>query len=112
MDFEEFWAIGIKLLKTGISTSPGDNTYFINTWRADKEEVSQKFPVVDASTRSISCLSIHASKEIAIPKNDMMLLYEMWDSYIDGKVSRMDIIEKILRPTYCVSLMKYLKDNI
>jgi len=112
MDFEEFWAIGIKLLKTGISASSDGNNYFINTWRADKEEVSQRFPVVDASPRGIGCLSIHASKNITIPKNDMKLLYDIWDSYVDGKISRMDIIEKIPRPTYCVSLMKHLKDKI
>ena len=109
MDFEEFWAIGIKFLKTGIS---GEDKYIISDWRVDGDNSGLEFPVVDANPRDIRCLSIHASKDITIPKADMKKLYDMWDSYRGGNVSRMEILEKIPRPAYCVSLMKRLKDHI
>jgi len=42
----------------------------------------------------------------------MEALYDMWEDYINREVSRMDIIENVPRPTYCVALMKILKDNV
>lgn len=111
MTFEEFWQKGIDLLRTKIS-DPGGNKIVIDNWRADRGLSGQRFPLVKASDGGIKCLSIHASKEINIPKEDMEVLYGMWGDYLSGEVNRMDIIDSIPRPAYCLSLMKYLKDNV
>ena len=112
MDFETFWAVGIKRLKDKIAGCDDRQRYFIENWRADKEPIDQKFAVVEADPRQIKCLSIHASRDIVITKSDMGRLYDIWESYCNGELGRMDIIEAVPRPTYCVSVMKHLKNEI
>ncbi|UCE65991.1 MAG: hypothetical protein JSU85_14225 [Candidatus Zixiibacteriota bacterium] len=112
MDFERFWAVGIKTLRDCVDGCSEEEKYFVKRWCVHTEDTGQMFPLVEANPREIKCLSINASRSISIPKSDMKKLYEIWDDYIDGKVSRMQIIEKVPRPTYCVSLMKYLRDKV
>jgi len=112
MDFEKFWAMGIKTLRDFIASPANEKSYLVERWGMHTGLTGQKFPVVDADPREIKCLSINASRKISIPKSDMKKLYDVWDDYIGGKISRMDIIERVPRPTYCVSLMKHLKEKI
>jgi hypothetical protein len=112
MDFETFWAVGIKRLQDSIAESGDNHKYHIGNWRADKGPLGQKIAVVEADPRQIRCLSINASRDIIIPKADMNRLYELWDRYCSGEIGRMEIIENIPRPTYCVSVMKYLKSAV
>jgi hypothetical protein len=112
MDFERFWAIGIKSLRDRVADCGGEKFHHVERWCVHTGETDQKFPVIEANPREIKCLSINASKNISIPKSDMKKLYDVWEMYIDGRVTRMEIIERIPRPTYCVSLMKHLKDDV
>lgn len=112
MDFETFWAVGIKRLRDSIAVGGNEERYYIGNWRADKGPLDDKIAVVYADPRQIKCLSIHASKDIVIPKSDMQRLYDLWDSYCSGEIGRMEIIENIPRPTYCVSVMKYLMNAV
>jgi len=112
MDFERFWAIGIKSLRDCVAVRNGEEDHYVERWCVHTGETDQKFPVIEANPREIKCLSINASKNISIPKSDMKKLFDIWESYIDGRISRMEIIERIPRPTYCVSLMKYLRDKV
>ena len=112
MDFEKFWAVGIKSLRDRVAGCSEKEKYFVKRWCMHTGDTDQKFPVEEATPRGINCLSINASKKITIPKSDIKKLYDVWEGYIDGRVSRMEIIEKIPRPTYCVSLMKHLRDKI
>ena len=63
MDFETFWAMGIKRLKDEIAGCEEQQKYYIPNWRADKEAAGEKFAVVDADPKQIKCLSIHASRD-------------------------------------------------
>lgn len=112
MDFEIFWAMGIKTLRDFIAVPGEGGRCPVERWGMHTGLTGQKFPVVEADPREIKCLSINASRRISIPKTDMKKLYDVWDDYVEGKISRMDIIEKIPRPTYCVSLMKHLKEKV
>lgn len=112
MDFEIFWARGIKILCDSISSPEDGKGHPVERWGMHTGATGQTFPVVDASPRDIKCLSINASRKISIPKSDMKKLYDIWDRYIGGELTRMDIIETVPRPTYCVSLMKHLKEKI
>jgi hypothetical protein len=112
VDFEIFWARGIKTLRDFATAAENGKSHLVERWCMHTGLTGQKFPVVDADPREIKCLSINASRRISIPKSDMKKLYDVWDSYVDGKITRMRIIETVPRPTYCVSLMKHLKDKI
>ncbi len=111
MNFEEFWEEAIEFLQSRIAGSEGQRI-IVDNWRPESGATGERFPVTEASEESIKCLSIHASKEIKLPREDMASVHEMWDDYLSGEATRMDLIEKIPRPTYCVAVMKLLKDNI
>ena len=110
MDFDIFWTKSISFLQGKITES--DGKFIVKNWRIDKDNLPEEFPVTEANDNEIVCLSIFASKKISIVKDDMEALYDMWEDYINREVSRMDIIENVPRPTYCVALMKILKDNV
>ena len=110
MDFDIFWDKSITLLRDKITES--DGKFIVKHWRIDKTDLPEEFPVTGADDDEIVCLSIFASKKIAIVKDDMEALYDMWEDYINREVGRMDIIENVPRPAYCVSIMKLLKDSI
>jgi hypothetical protein len=112
MDFERFWAMGIKILRDFVAATENGKNHLVERWGMHTGLTGQKFPIVDADPREIKCLSMNASKKISIPKSDMKRLYDVWESYVDGKITRMRIIEIVPRPTYCVSLMKHLKEKI
>jgi len=111
MTFDEFWKKSIDLLELKIDAAP-DKRLILSNWRVDKDLSHEKFPVVRASESSIKCLSIYASKDINIPSEDMEELYGMWDDYLAGELNRLDIIDRIPRPAYCLAVMKYLKDSV
>ena len=109
MNFDDFWNNSIKLLQEKITES--DGKFIVKNWRVDKDNLPEEFPVTGANDDEIICLSIFASKKISIVKDDMEALYDMWADYINREVGRMDIIENVPRPTYCVAIMKVLMDN-
>lgn len=111
MDFEEFWGRAIEFLRSQIAASD-ERKFVVENWRPESGATGERFPLTEATPETITCLSIYASKEIKLPREDMAALYEMWDDYLSGEATRMDLIEKIPRPTYCVAVMKLLKDNI
>jgi hypothetical protein len=111
LGFEEFWQAAIEFLNSQISASEGGR-FLVDNWKPETETTGERFPVTEAAYDMIKCLSIYASKEIRLPREDMASVYEMWDDYLSGEATRMDLIEKIPRPTYCVAVMKLLKDNI
>ena len=111
MNFEEFWERAIEFLAAQIAASDGGK-FIVDNWRPESGATGERFPLTEASDEAIKCLSIYASKEIKLPREDMASVYEMWDDYLSGEATRMDLIEKIPRPTYCVAVMKLLKDNI
>ena len=111
MDFDSFWNKTVEFLKNEISNAP-DNQFIINNWRINEENIPEKFPVIEANEDEIVCLSIFASKKIAIVKDDMEALYDIWDDYINSEIGWMDIIDSVPRPAYCVSIMKVLKESI
>ncbi|MEE9553801.1 MAG: hypothetical protein V3W18_05835 [candidate division Zixibacteria bacterium] len=110
MIFEKFWSVGIELIKAKLSE--GGSKLILDNWRADKGLTGEKFELSGADDDGVDCLSIYASKKINLPKEDFEALYDMWDDYIAGDLNRMDLIDAIPRPAYCVAAMKYLKDNI
>jgi hypothetical protein len=111
LNFEEFWQAAIEYLQSQIAASDRGELV-VDNWRPDIGATGERFPVTEAGDETIKCLTIYASKEIKLPREDMASLYEMWDDYLSGEATRMDLIEKIPRPTYCVAVMKLLKDNI
>jgi hypothetical protein len=42
----------------------------------------------------------------------MATLYSLWDGYNRGLVSRFEIVEKVPRTTYAISLMKFLMEIV
>jgi len=112
MDFTEFWQKGIDHISAKLGDSGEDGKVILEAWNPDKGFTGEKFPVVGATPNGVKCLSIYASKPINVPPEDMEELYGMWDSYLAGEATRLDLIESIPRPVYCVAVMKFLKDNI
>ncbi len=112
MKFDDFWDKGVELLRAGMENSADGGKYIVDIWTSDKGIQPLKFPVIDADSEEIRCLSIYASKEMALTKEDMEALYDIWDDYVSGEATRMDIIESVPRPTYCVAIMKLWKDKI
>lgn len=110
MNFDEFWPKSIEYLTEKFSV--GGGKLILKNWRADKGLTGEKFEISWAADDGIDCLTIYASKKINLPKEDMEVLYGMWDDYIAGNVNRMDLIDAIPRPVYCVAVMKYLKDGV
>jgi len=113
LQFDDFWSKGISYLKNLLAKSGEDRgeRIFISSWRADRGFLDEKFPIRNATDDHIECLSIHAGKTIDIPKTDMETLYSLWDEYIAGTVSKLEVVEKVPRTTYAIALMKYLKEN-
>lgn len=112
MNFDDFWQKSITHLKEKMSASEADKRVIIDNWRSDKGLTGERFAVVEAQKDGIKCLTIHASREITLPREDMEMLYGMWDDYLSGRTTRMDLIDCIPRPTYCVAVMRFLKDSI
>lgn len=114
MQFDDFWSKAVSYLKNILARS-GENRgehIFISNWRADKGFLDEKFPIRDATDDRIECLTIHAGKPVEIPKNDMETLYSLWDEYLSGSVSKLEVVEQVPRTTYAISLMKYLKESV
>jgi hypothetical protein len=111
LNFEEFWEKAIEFLASQIAASD-EGKLVVDNWRPESGATGERFPVTEATAEAIKCQSIYASKEIKLPREDLASVYEMWDDYLSGEATRMDLIEKIPRPTYCVAVMKFLKDNI
>ena len=114
MRFEDFWSRAVALLKekTDSLKEEREEKLFVATWTVRKGFAADKFPVRDVSSEKITCLTIHAGKPVELPKSDMEILYNNWDDYVQGQASRLEIVEKVPRTTYALSLMKYLKDNV
>lgn len=114
MQFDEFWARAITFLKDKVNAANvgREEKLIVASWTAGKAFTDEKFPVHDANQDKITCLTIHAGKPIDIPRSDMETLYGMWDDFVQGGITRIEIVEKVPRTTYALSLMKYLKDNI
>jgi hypothetical protein len=89
-----------------------EDRLFVANWKQDKGFVDEKFPVRNAAPEKITCLTIHAGKPIDIPRDDMATLYDIWDDFLGGQTARIEVVEKVPRTTYAISLMKYLKDNV
>jgi hypothetical protein len=85
---------------------------FVSNWRPDKGFLDEKFPIRDVTEDRIACLTIHAGKPVDIPKSDMETLYSLWDDFLGGSVSKLEVVELVPRTTYAISLMKYLKESI
>lgn len=111
MNFDDFWKKGIDFLQSKIAGA-GDDGLAVDNWRTDNGATGERFRIVGAESDQINCLSIYASKKIGLPREDMEILYEMWDRYLAGDITRMDLIDNVPRPAYCVSVMKLLKDNV
>lgn len=114
MQFDEFWSKAIDFLK-GILTDrkqDREERLFISNWRPDRGFVDEKFPVREVGPEKITCLTIHAGKPVEIPKDDMATLFDIWDDFLSGQTPRIEVVDKIPRTTYAISLMKYLKDNV
>lgn len=114
MRFDDFWPLAIAILKDKIAKNDQgrEENFFISSWRPDKGFSDEKFPVRGATLERITCLTIHAGKPIEIPISDMATLYDLWDDYINGAVSRIEVVEKVPRTAYAISLMKFLKESI
>jgi hypothetical protein len=114
LQFDEFWSKAVSFLKTSLDQLEEDRIekLFVSSWRAGRGFSDEKFPVRKVEFDKIICLSIHAGKAIEIPRNDMATLYTLWDDYIRGQLSRFEIVEKVPRTTYAISLMKFLKESI
>ena len=114
MQFDEFWAKAISQLKNKIKRPGNDRGehFFISSWRPDKGFLDEKFPIRDVTEDRIECLSIHAGKPIEIPRDDMETLYGMWDDFLTGEISKLEVVENVPRTTYAISLMKFLKENV
>jgi len=114
LQFDEFWSNSMELLKSelGDNGQGREERLFVVGWRPDRGFTDEKFPVREAAADKITCLTIHAGKPIEIPKDDMAALYELWDDFISGQMARIEVVEKVPRTTYAISLMKYLKDNV
>ena len=114
MRFDEFWSRAIAHLKNYIDheRSRREARLFVSSWHLGKGFTDEKFPVRDVTPEKITCLTIHAGKAIDIPRTDMATLCSIWDEYVQGMISRLEIVEKIPRPLYAISLMKFLKESI
>lgn len=114
LQFEEFWSRATAFLKDSLAQTreSREERLFISNWRPGKGFTDERFPVRDADPEKITCLSIHAGKTIDIPKDDMATLYTLWDDYLQGAVSKIEVVEKVPRTTYAISLMKYLKESV
>jgi len=114
LQFDDFWAKAIAQLKIRLKKSGDDRGehIFVTNWRPDKGFLDEKFPIRDATEDRIECLSIHAGKSIEIPRDDMETLYSMWDEFLVGSISKLEVVENVPRTTYAISLMKYLKESI
>lgn len=114
MQFDEFWVRAVDFLKGGLSgqKQEREESLFISNWRPDKGFLDEKFPVREVLPEKITCLTIHAGKPVEIPKDDMATLYDVWDDFLSGQTARIEVVEKVPRTTYAISLMKYLKDNV
>ncbi len=109
MTFEEFWISAIENLRARLVES--GNEIRLENWKADTGPTGEEFQVMGASDDGIDCMTIYGGKKINLPKEDMEVLYGMWDDYVAGEANRMDLIDAIPRPAYCVAVMKYLKDD-
>ena len=114
MQFDDFWTKAISFLKNHLDQSRNgrEEKVFITNWRAGKGFSDEKFPVREIGPDKITCLTIHAGKPVDIPREDMEILYSIWDEYINGSVSKLEVVEKVPRTTYAISLMKYFKEII
>jgi hypothetical protein len=114
LQFDEFWARAVAFLKDKVDAAKveTEKKLIIASWTGGKSFTDEKFAVQDASQDKITCLTIHAGKPIDISRSDMEILYGMWDDFVQGRTARIEIVEKVPRTTYALSLMKYLKDNI
>jgi hypothetical protein len=114
LQFDEFWARAVAFLKDKVNAAKieTEEKLIVASWTAGKGFADEKFAVHDANQDKIACLTIHAGKPIDIPRSDMESLYGMWDDFVQGRTTRIEIVEKVPRTTYALSLMKYLKDNI
>jgi hypothetical protein len=114
LQFDEFWHKAVIYLKNDIDNKrlQREDHLFIDSWRAGKGFIGEKFAVRDATPEKITCITVHAGKEIDIPRSDMAILYNLWDDYVKRGVSRLEIAEWIPRMRYAISLMKYLRERI
>ncbi len=114
MQFDEFWSRAVDLLKDELSAPKDDREklFFVSNWRPDRGFLDEKFPVREVGPEKITCLTIHAGKPVEIPKDDMATLYGVWEDFLSGQTARIEVVEKVPRTTYAISLMKYLKDNV
>lgn len=109
MNFAEFWTLAIERLRNELSSS--GNEISLQNWKPKTGHTGEKFQVVGAADDGIDCVTIYGGKKINLPKEDMEALYGMWDDYLTGEATRMDLIDAVPRPVYCAAVMKYLKDS-
>jgi hypothetical protein len=114
LQFDDFWSKSIDFLRGKLEADGQgrEQKLFISNWRPDKDLSHEAFPIRDIAPDKLTCLTIHAGKSIEIPRDNMATLYELWDDFLDGRTPRIEIVEKVPRTTYAISIMKYLKDNI
>jgi hypothetical protein len=114
LQFDDFWSQSIDSIKRELEKNkaePGEKL-LISNWRPDKGFIDEKFPIREASADKITCLTIHAGKPIEIPRDEMAVLFDLWEDFLSGHTARIEVVEKVPRTTYAISLMKYLKDNV
>lgn len=66
----------------------------------------------EAQPEKIVCRTVHSGKTVDIRRGDMATLYSLWDRFLQGDITRLEIAERLPRTQYAISLMKYLKEKI
>jgi hypothetical protein len=112
--FDQFWSRAVEYLKSELGEQrPGrEERLFVANWRPDRGFLEEKFAVRDVGAEKITCVTIFGGKPVDIPRDDMATLYNLWDDFLSGRMARIEVVEKVPRTTYAISLMKYLKDNV
>jgi hypothetical protein len=111
LNFEKFWECGLKLLKKKYLATMPDH-YYIENWTVEHGHgLNNRFPLNKVLGDEFVIGTIESGDDINLPISDLQYIYEHWDSYLGGKISREDLGKTSRTSTYCISIIKFLKDS-
>jgi len=96
-EFEEFW-------KKFTRTLTEEHT--IRNWTVDKGYLGKgDFVAKSKASGYIECDSPEAEMIQKVPKQDLKMMYEYWNSYINGNMGRADLRDKSRFTKYTISII-------
>lgn len=106
--FGEFWNRLVSVLKTDLERYR-DN-YRIPNWSRDGGIRRKYIPITKVEESRITVLTDN-DKSIYIEKWQLEHIFNNWDKYIQYKINRRELRDKIPTATYCIAMIHHFQDR-